>query len=160
MPLLCTAWNCSWLNSVAILSRICPANKGLWIEKEKNPHNKKHNNKKNRIYGKWSDLQDSIMSLQRPSSTKHNSWCDAWDLVWIFLNHFRYNWTIYQVIHRLTRLACQLSTCWSPESWIPWNSVSEGFSQSSPLIVQPESASSHTPDWWWQWKGELSLLWA
>lgn len=30
MPLLCTAWNCSWLNSVAILSRIWPANKGLY----------------------------------------------------------------------------------------------------------------------------------
>lgn len=29
MPLLWTAWNCSWLNSVAILSRIWPASKGL-----------------------------------------------------------------------------------------------------------------------------------
>ncbi len=33
IPLLCTAWNCSWLNSVAILSRIWPANKGLYIER-------------------------------------------------------------------------------------------------------------------------------
>lgn len=33
MPLLCTAWNCSWLNSVAILSRIWPANNGLYIER-------------------------------------------------------------------------------------------------------------------------------
>lgn len=34
MPLLCTAWNCSWLNSVAILSRIWPANNGLYKQRQ------------------------------------------------------------------------------------------------------------------------------
>ena len=38
MPLLCTAWNCNWLNSVAILSRIWPANKGLYTARQTNRH--------------------------------------------------------------------------------------------------------------------------